>query len=205
MNVKIYVEGGGNTSNLKTRCRLGFSEFFRKAGLEGHMPRIIASGARQNAFDDFRTALNNSCHDDFIVLLVDSEDVVRPGIETWAHLHTLDGWDSPPGATEDNVHLMVVCMESWFLADLDTLANFFGQRFNRNVFPARIDVENIPLCDIEGNLEKATRQCKKGRYDKGRHSFDILAQIRPNRVTEASPHARRLVDTLIRNSIGGSA
>ncbi len=52
MSIKIYVEGGGDTNALKTKCRQGFSEFFRKAGLEGRMPRVVSSGGRQAAFKD---------------------------------------------------------------------------------------------------------------------------------------------------------
>jgi len=77
VKVKIYVEGGGDTRDLKTQCRQGFSEFFRKAGLEGHMPRIVAGGSRGRAFADFCTALKQAREGDFIVLLVDSEAAVR--------------------------------------------------------------------------------------------------------------------------------
>ena len=79
MNVKAYVEGGGDTNALKTKCRQGFSEFFRKAGLAGRMPRIVASGSRRNAYEDFCTALKKAAADQFIVLLVDSEDAVATG------------------------------------------------------------------------------------------------------------------------------
>lgn len=77
MNTRIYVEGGGDNNALRTLCRQGFSEFFRKAGLEGMMPRIIASGSRNNAFSNFCTALNNANTGDFIVLLVDAEGPVE--------------------------------------------------------------------------------------------------------------------------------
>ena len=205
MSQTIYVEGGGNGRELKVKCRKGFRTFFCKTALARQMPKIVACGSRQNTFKRFQIALARAANNDSIVMLVDSEAVARPGIGTRAHLHTCDKWDCPPGATEDNVHLIVVCMESWFLADLDTLANFFGQGFNRNVFPARNDVENIPLCDIEDYLERSTRQSEKRNFDKSHHSFDILARIRPNMVTAASPHAKRLVDMLIRNSIGESS
>lgn len=56
MSVKVYVEGGGDSSALKRKCREGFREFFRKIGLQGRMPRIVACGPRNNAYDDFCTA-----------------------------------------------------------------------------------------------------------------------------------------------------
>jgi hypothetical protein len=36
----------------------------------------------------------------------------------------------------------------------------------------------------------------KGRYDKGSHSFELLALVDPKKVAGASPHAKRLFDTL---------
>ncbi len=197
MNVKAYVEGGGDTNALKTKCRQGFSEFFRKAGLAGRMPRIVASGSRRNAYEDFCTALKKAAADQFIVLLVDSEDAVATGAGSWAHFKNRDGWDKPAAADDSNAHLMVRCMEAWFVADRDALAEFFGNGFNAGALPARNDVENITKPDLYAALENATRSCRKGHYGKGRHSFDILAQLNPERVMAASPHARCLVGMLM--------
>ncbi len=89
-------------------------------------------------------------------------------------------------------------MEAWFLADKDTLGLFFGDGFYRGALPARSDVENVTKTEVLNGLKAATRRCKKkGEYGKGRHSFDILAQIDPVKVTEASLQAKRLVETLI--------
>lgn len=198
MNIKVYVEGGGNTNALRTRCREGFSEFFRKAGLEGRMPRIVASGGRQQAFDDFCTALKTAGAERFIVLLVDSEATVEAGHGPWTHLRSRDDWDRPEEAADENVHLMVQCMEAWLLADRETLTTFYGNEFNRSALPAKNEIEDIAKKDILNGLKAATRHCsKKGEYGKGRHSFEILARIDPAKLTGASPHARRLVKTLI--------
>ena len=195
MKIEIYVEGGGPTRILRQKCRQGFSEFFRKAGMEGRMPKVIASGSRQNVFKDFRTALRTAGKGDFIVLLVDSEGPVKsdPG----GHLEMCDNWNRPAGAADEQVHLMVQCMEAWFLADQGGLEAYFGNSFSQNVLPARRNIENIAKRDVLKGLENATRSCRpKGKYDKGRHSFDILAQIDPNEVVAASRHAKRLVNTL---------
>ena len=196
MRIKIFVEGGGETKLLRTKCRQGFSKFFSKTGLEGRMPSIVASGSRRNAFDDFRAALRSPGKYDFIVLLVDSEGPVTTG--PWQHLKKKpDNWAQPAGATDDQVHLMVQCMEAWFLADRDTLATYYGNGFNQKVLPAHQDIEKIPKDDISNGLKNATRSgVSKGEYSKGRHSFDILAQIDPDKVVAASPQAKRLVDTL---------
>lgn len=162
------------------------------------MPRIVASGRRMKAFEDFRNALQQAGAEDFIVLLVDSEDSVGVEEGSWAHLKRRDNWDRPVAATDENAHLMVECMESWFLADQDELATFFGDEFYRKALPARLAVEDIPKKDVLNGLKAATRNCgKKGEYHKGRHSFKILSCLDPEKVTAASPHARRLVETLL--------
>ena len=165
------------------------------------MPRIVASGGRMKAFKDFRTALKQAGAEDFIVLLVDSEDSIGVEEGSWAHLKRRDNWDKPVAATDDNAHLMVQCMESWFLADKDKLAAFFGDGFHPKALPTRPAVEDIPKKDVLNGLQAASRQCvKKGEYDKGQHSFRILSCLDPEKVTAASPHAKRLIETLIRKA-----
>ena len=50
MNAKrIYVEGGGDAKDLRTRCREGFHKLLENAGFTGRVPRIVASGSRNEA------------------------------------------------------------------------------------------------------------------------------------------------------------
>lgn len=198
MSVKIYVEGG--PGKLERECRRGFSEFLKSAGLRDKMPRIIACGGRGKAYDKFCTAQRKAQADEFIVLLVDSEEGVEEGVGPWVFLKRRDRWNKPDGTGDDNAHLMVRCMEAWFLADRATLAQFFGDGFNANSLPNRSDVENIPKSDLYDALKRATQRSRKGEYGKGPHSFDLLAQLDPQKVVAASPYARRLVDTLLAKS-----
>ena len=196
MKCKVYVEGGGNTKTTRTACRKGFSEFFGRAGLR---PRMMPCGGRGEAYDDFRDALRAAHDGEFVILLVGSEEPVAEGSDPWTHLgnRAADRWSRPREAGDDSAQLMVQCMEAWFLADKDSLARFFGAGFNRSALPARQDVENVPKDDIEAGLKMATRRCgKKLTYHKGRHSFAILAELDPGKVTAASPHAKRLVDAI---------
>jgi hypothetical protein len=200
--VKLYVEGGGETSTLKTDCRAGFSEFLRKAGLEGCMPRIVACGSRNDAFDSFRTAVSLG---EPACLLVDSEvavgDLNQQGKpdqwKPWEHLNQRDKWEKPQSASGLDCHLMVQCMEAWFVADRETAASFFGQGFKMNKFPdvAR-SIETVPKEQLYDALKNATKECRKGRYDKGSHSFKLLAKLDPGKVASSSPWAKRLIDTL---------
>ena len=199
MSVKIYVEGGA-PGGLGRECRRGFGRFLERAGLRGKMPRIIACGDRGKAYDRFCTAQRNAKANEFVVLLVDSEESVEEGVGPWVFLRLRDGWDKPDGTSNDNAHLMVQCMEAWFLADRDIIAQFFGDGFNANSLPNRSDVENIPKPDLYNALRGATRTSRRGEYAKGPHSFDLLAQLDPQKVIRASPYAKRLVDTLLAKS-----
>ena len=203
VNVKVYVEGGGDGRELRARCRRGFSSFFGRTDLVGRMPKVVACGGRQRVYDKFRAALVASNERAFTVLLVDSEERVAEGSGPWLHLRKRDGWDKPDVATDDNAHLMVQCMEAWFLADRDCLGAFFGRGFNRNALPGNQNIEEVAKADVLDGLKNATRQCQpKGEYGKGHHSFEFLSRIEPANVLAASPHARRLVSTLRKKASG---
>lgn len=88
-------------------------------------------------------------------------------------------------------------MESWFLTDKDTLSGFFGQGFRAAALPSQDKVECVAKDILYRGLESASRSCKtKAYYGKGPHSFKILAQIDPAKVCDASPWAKRFIDTL---------
>jgi hypothetical protein len=196
MKIEIYVEGGGDRNNLKTECRKGFTRFFDKAGLTGHLPKVIACGGRTKAFDMFRTAIENPEADLLPLLLVDSEGPVND--QPWRHLSQRDGWKKPDAAVDDQAHLMVQCMETWFLADRELLARFFGKGFRASSLPQQTrKIEEIDRKLVYDRIAKATSPCRsKGTYDKRKHSFVILGQLDPDKVSDASPHARRLIDAL---------
>jgi hypothetical protein len=195
--VKLYVEGGGDSHALRTACRRGFSQFLEKAGLTGRMPRIVACGSRNDAYKDFCTALSQN-RDELPLLLVDSETLVIPDDASWQHLSRRDNWEQPQGASNDHAHLMAQCMETWLVADPDTLASYFGRGFNRNNLPRRSDLEAVSKEDIFRSLENATRQTSKGAYSKGDHSFEILARINPDLTRNRCSHAERFVVFLLK-------
>lgn len=194
MSVRLYVEGGGDR-NSKIACREAFRSFVRKAGADRRMPRVVASGSRNEAYDDFQSALVR--RNETAMLLVDAEAPVTAR-DPWTHLNTRDGWTRPSGATNDQCHLMVQVMESWFLADREALASFYKQRFRPQALPGNSrQVEQISKSDVEDGLDGATRATAKGSYHKGRHSFEILASLDPAKVTAASPYAERFVRALL--------
>jgi len=188
VKVKLYVEGGGDSRAIKTRCREGFARLLEKAGFEGRMPRIVACGKREAAFSDFETALKCAAPDEYPLLLVDSEAEVA-GADLWAHLKKLDGWDKPGNAEDDQLHLMVQCMETWIVADRDAVEHFFGQDFNKGALPPVNDLEKRPKDDVQAALENATRRCGRDReYRKGKRSFQLLGQLDPETLKKLLPH-----------------
>lgn len=202
--VKLYVEGGGDSKALKTACRKGFADFLDKTAVSSK-PRIVACGGRRDAYEAYCVAVENG---DDAILLVDSETPVDARYQRgdsnswqpWEHVKQRqgDGWDKPSNAVDTDCHLMVQCMESWFLADRENLNSFFGQGFQKNKLPATSrSVEGIAKSEIYKVLAEATKNCKtKAQYGKGEHSFKLLAHITPDRVTNASPWAKRFVDEL---------
>lgn len=195
VTISLYVEGGGNSKQLTTLCRQGFSKLIESAGLKGAMPRIVACGSRENAYERFKTALQDGHR--IPMLLVDAEGPLT-GAGPWEHLRRQDGWRCPGGATDDHCHLMVQVMESWFLADKRALKLFYGPAFRERSLPGNPSVEDVAKDDILAGLARASRNTKKGSYTshKGPHSFRILGEIRPSRLEGAAPHAKRLLDTL---------
>ncbi len=197
MTVRLYVEGGGEGKDQRSRCREGFSKLIEKAGFGGRMPHIVAGGARSSAFDMFRTAMRAGDPDNAPMLLVDSEEPVQRLGDAWAHLSARDGWDRPPGVADDQAQLMVTCMESWILADHGTLVAFFGPEFRRNALLPVVDLEARSRQEVQDSLERATSPCGRDRqYRKGRRSFRVLAELDPNVLRQHLPHFRRFIEAL---------
>ena len=205
MRITIYVEGGGekkDAKHLKTACRRGFQKFFEKAGLAGQMPKVVACGSREQTFRSFQIAVNSAEDDILPLLLVDSEDPVTTTQGAWAHLAKRDSWRQPQGTTGEQAHLMVQCMESWVLADPQRLVGYFGTGFQSNALSKRADIENIPKSDVFSQLASATRNSQKQAYNKGQHSFTLLAEIDPRKVIACSSFAKRLINILSAQSDG---
>ena len=181
--VKLFVEGGGDYKSLRTECRKGFTLFFEKAGLRGHMPRVVASGTRRKVYDDFCAAIHNN---ELAMMLVDSEDMVEGNdYQPWSFLsgRKADQWTKPHGSFDSQCHL---------------LDDFFGAGFNADELPKGVNsIEQISKERIFDCLKKATQNCKtKKPYGKGAHSFKILALLNPQKIKAASGWAKRLIDEL---------
>ena len=193
VRVRIFIEGGGRESDQVFTD--GWRRFFVAAGLIGRMPRVVRGEGREQTFDKFKTALQRQKPNELSLLLVDSEGPVTAEQSAWQRLRNRDNWEQPPGADDNSAYLMVQVMETWFLADRDTLRSFFGPSLNENHFRQWQNLEEIPLDTVLNTLERATINCQKP-YSKGRVSFELLGQIDPQTVAAACPHADQLLQYL---------
>lgn len=140
MSGRIYIEGGG-AKELDVRCRAAFRSLFEHCGFGGRMPRLVASGPRERAYDDFTTGLRNTDQGGFVGLLVDSETPMADFELTWSHLGQSDGWTRPPNARNEQVLLMVTCMETWIVADQSALRKCYGPQLQVAALPGLADLE----------------------------------------------------------------
>ena len=188
--IRIYIEGGGDSKDTKSALRRGFGEFFdelrQKARGKGIRWNIIACGARNQAYSGFVNSMKNY-PSAFSVLLVDSEGAMNFGDCKWTCLKMRDGWNDC-GATEDQCHLMVQTMEAWFLADAVSLSSYYGKHFKSNSIQGYQDVETISKDQIIPILNKAIKGTKKGTYHKIHHGAKLLTKIDPSKVRSKSKH-----------------
>ena len=193
MSVHIFIEGGGNTAQLKSRCREGFRRLFENSGFRNRMPELTAAGSRESAFDRFQTALSDADHSNFVAMLVDSEDPVNDIERTWDHLRQRDGWAKPANASDDQVLFMTTCMETWIVADRDALRGRYSRRgLNENILPPQVNLEARSRQDVHRRLERATDR----QYKKGEESFKILGQLNPDELAELLPSFERAIRIL---------
>jgi hypothetical protein len=191
VNARLFIEGGGDTKKLRIECRQAFNTFLRSCGFQGRMPRLTACGSRNAAFDDFVTAHQRN-QEAYVALLVDSEEPVRDTNRTWEHLESRDGWKRPKGAKDEQVLLMTTCMETWIIADKETLKLHYGHCLQESALPPLAGIEAKPRQIVQGQLSHATRNCKN-RYLKGRRSFELFGKLSPENLnTSHLPSYQRM-------------
>lgn len=198
IKVKIYVEGGGDAKSLKSEMRQAFQCFFKGWGLDGVLPSVVACGSRNEAFNDFKTAVKRQKDEEIILLLIDSEEYPTE-TSKWSHVAVRDHWKETEQFREEQLYFMAVCMESWFLSDPATLAKFYGQNFQANKLPKESPtkpIEKLSKETIYSSLRQATQSTQKGEYGKGSHSFKILAEVDAMKVASHGKYAKDLYDFL---------
>lgn len=189
MRAYIYIEGGGDSKELHVRCRQGFRQLLERCGFSGRMPRLVACGGRSAAYGDFKTA-HESNKAEYVAMLIDSEKPVSNPEETWDHLRNCDRWERPDGADDEQVLFMTTCMETWIVADRDTLRQHYGSSLQESALPSLISLEQGNRQDIQEGLKRATRNCSNA-YQKGKRSFEILGKLEPETMESHLPAFQR--------------
>jgi len=173
----IYIEGGGDSKGLHVQCRQGFRQLLERCGFSGRMPRLVACGGREAAYDDFKTA-HGSNKAEYVAMLIDSEEPVSYPEETWDHLMNRDRWERPDGADDKQGLFMTTCTETWIVADHDTLRQHYGSSLQETALPSLSGLEQRDREDVQERLKRATRSCSNA-YQKGKRSFEILGKLKP--------------------------
>lgn len=195
--VRIYIEGGGDGKDSKARLREGFSTFLKEICAVARSKKIgwsiILCGSRNNAFRDFKNALEDR-PDAFNILLVDAEAPYK-ATSPWQHLKNRDNWN-PPEVKDSCCHLMIQTMEAWLIADIKALESYYGRGFNANAFPKNANVEEIDKERIERALKTATENTIKKEYRKLKHASELLKLLDVEKVRRSAPSCDRFVATL---------
>ncbi len=189
-DIRVYYEGN-------RLLKPGFVQFFAELTSLAKEKRsaihFISAGSGANACRDFGIALKTNTGA-WNILLKDSEGPDSGNLST--SLCREYTWDK---VHADSIFWMVEMMESWFHADKDALANFYGEGFKKGALKANPDVEAISKSDLEKGLQNATRNTNAGGYfdNKTSHGPKLLARIDPKRVREAAPNCDKLFTAVL--------
>jgi len=157
-----------------------------KALFGSDFPHIKWVAGEGNPFRDAQI-FRRDCPDDTCLVLLDSEGPVT------AESHAARGGRDFP---VQDTFWMVETMESWLLADVPALENYYGQHFQRNSLPRNPKREAIPRKELSGKLKRATAGTLKGEYHRTRHAPDLLGRVPLNSLEENYPQAKRFVSRL---------
>jgi hypothetical protein len=183
--VRLYAEGGGDGKDLKIRCQQGFHKLFQRAKELSRTPEIVACGGRQQAYDRFLTAHANRGND-YIGLLIDSEDPVEDLNKPWQHLSTRagDSMPRPNDVADDQALLIQTCIETWMVADRASLRSHYRPDcFRENALLPLEGIETRDRHSIQASLVSATKACKNS-YEKNKRSFELLGNLDPEFLKE---------------------
>jgi len=185
----IYLEGGGDSKELHSRCREGFHKLLEQNGFKDKMPRLKACGSRDSAFNDFKTAHQSKKHT-FVTLWIDSEEPVVDIEKTWDHLTKRDGWERPVQSSDEQVLFMTTCMETLIATDRNALKECFKNNLQESALPPLNNIESKNRKELLYILKHATQNCPS-HYEKGKKSFELLGLLNAKTLRKHLPSFER--------------
>lgn len=199
--IRIYIEGDKKSKNSNISLREGFSNFFndlRDKAREKHIRfDVILGGNSAETFKDFLRGVK-SHPNSFVTFLIDSDDEVSEEDTPKSFLQKQEkskNWEWK-NVGDEQCQLMVQIMESWFLADVETLQSYYGQKFNSKAIPKTNDVEKIAKLEVENSLNRATQNTQKGIYHKIKHGAELLTRIDVIKIKQRAKHCQRIFQTI---------
>lgn len=188
--IRVYFEGDD-------ALRPGFRKFLGQLAEQARSQQcrfeLIATDG--TPVDDYRNGVRANPQA-WNILLLDSEEAIEVPLPDFCQRRKLAG-------LSDSVFWMVQIMESWFLADAESVGRYYSDddEFRQNALTCDRNVERIPKADVYSKLRAATRKTRKGEYrekTKLIHSPHLLAGLDPERVKTAATNCDRLFQTVLK-------
>ncbi len=172
--VMVFIEGEGGGDPSRAKAKKAKEGAFREAWGEFLKPlrdhasaagarygfQCVACGSGASALSRFKNPLRKD-EGALRILLIDAERAVSDITKPW---HAL-GENPPAWAGDKDLYLMVQCLESWLVADIEAVQQHYDAKgkpcFDTKKIPKWQNVELIHRHTVQSALENATTTCGK--------------------------------------------
>jgi hypothetical protein len=168
VNRELFIEGANAPKNVEAAFREAFKKLLsQKISVR---PRINMGGGKGPTIRQF---LN--CKSQLSILLVDLDGHVSTR-ESDLTKNNLQG-------RKDLVHYMIYEMEGWILSQPEILDEYYNAKISDRV--TKKHGGEFPEPDKE--LERLTKDTKKGPYHKVRHGIDLVEKLNAEKLAKDFP------------------
>jgi Domain of unknown function (DUF4276) len=179
----LFVEGESNSPNGD--LRQGLSKLLEQK-LKGKMPKIILGDGKAQTVKQFKT---NKLGATMSLLLVDLDGNESEKEQDLQDYELLD--------YVENVFYMIQEMESWFLSQPNILDGFYGKDDNGKLISEKIPNKNaMKISNPDEMLQQFTKNTKRGKYHKIRHSVELLKLLNASQLEDDFPDFKKLIEKL---------
>lgn len=190
MSRHLIIEGGSSKGGAQQRQ--GFVDFLRRAGVR-EQPRIKLAGSRNSAIQTYLAHESGTAS-----LLVDSEEPVKDASSVAHLLATRAATREQATRMHVNeVFLMIETMESWLIADIESIKSRHPLVDSSDIEKVRArvanNVERIPKAEAERLLSNAF---PSGRLDSKAARLGLVGSLDPDRVRSSSAEAARFLKAM---------